>query len=401
MLLNERKLRIVTVCTTLNIGSEGYTSYDFIKGLSENGAEIYVITNKVGDGVDKSLFKKLIELDLNPRKKKGWKIIFSIMSDALAVLISKVYGCSVIHGDIGNHLFLSSIISKKLYTWGPTLRISDPQTFGDENDIFYGLPPTKYKSHKNFSNSITINQYSSTKRFLFRFFKKLDLFIISNLSLIVAGNKVTADFYSTLNKAVVAIPECVDTSFFSYSKPPDSNTIFTSGVMLFKEGHETAIRAFNEVIKRFPDSRLIVLGDGPRMGYLKNLAKELKLCHLIDFRGYVSRDQVKSCIRSSKVILLPAMVEEGGISTKEAMASGRPVVASNVLGHKNDIVDQVEGFLVPPTDYLAYANRVIDLFNSSELLLKMSANSRKKAEIFFDYRITSRKYINEVYKIRK
>ena len=90
-------LKIIVISNTFNIGSEGYTSYDFAKGLIENGAKVWAIINKLGENVNPNLFERIIVLNLNP-KKKGWKVLFNLFSDIIAFAISHLKGSDVIHG---------------------------------------------------------------------------------------------------------------------------------------------------------------------------------------------------------------------------------------------------------------------------------------------------------------
>ena len=97
MIRKKDRLKIIVINTTFNLGSEGYTSYDFAKGLIENGAKVWAIVNKLGENVNLDLFERVIVLNLNP-KKKGWKVLFNLFSDIIAFVISYLKGFDVIHG---------------------------------------------------------------------------------------------------------------------------------------------------------------------------------------------------------------------------------------------------------------------------------------------------------------
>ena len=399
MVQKEVILKIIVINTTFNIGSEGYTSYDFAKGLIENGAKVWAIVNKLGENVNLDLFERIIVLNLNP-KKKGWKVLFNLFSDIISFAISYLKGFHVIHGGVSNHHFLSSILSRRIYTWGPALVASDNQVFGDEDQLIYGLEPNEYRNNGN-EEIVISTKINTIKIRANKILKIIDKFILSKFSLIIAANKYTCEQFSTLNVPVIIIPECVDTTYFYYTEPPRNLSILTLGVMLKHEGHEVAIRAFAEILKTIPHARLTVLGDGPERPFLVRLISDLNITSSVELKGWVSRDEVRRNLQSSELVLLPAFIEEGGISTKECMSSGRPVIASNVMGHRNDIDDRVNGFLIPAGDYISFARNAEMLLNNDEMIMQISRNARFKAEHIFDYRITSRMYVLKIKKLMK
>ena len=251
-----RALKIVVISFTFNIGSEGYTSYDFAKGLVANGAIVHAIVNNSGDGVDINLFSGITKLSLNPRRR-GSIVLFNLISDLLALFLA-LAGYRIVHGSISNHYFITSIISRKrFFSWGPALICSDLTKYGDEDFLIYGATPNVFQTipvanHQR-TDSLVVYLIKKLLTFLL---KKLNALILRRFSLLLAANSYTLNKLCEFNPNTVLIPECVDTSFFEYTVPPNVNRILTYGVMLEHEGHEFAIRAFN-FFKRKVSSFLI------------------------------------------------------------------------------------------------------------------------------------------------
>lgn len=388
-----RPLKMVIISFTFNIGSEGYTSYDFAKGLIANGAIVHAIVNRLGEGVDINLFSGVNKLNLNPRRK-GSIVLFNLISDFLALFLA-LAGYRIVHGTVSNHFFITSIISRKrFFSWGPALIQSDLIEYGDENLLIYGAEPNTFK---------TIPAVKHTKKdfFLICYFteilsylvKKTNTLILRRFSLLLAANSYTYDKLHQINPNTVLIPECVDTCFFEYTDPPNENRLLTYGVMLEHEGHEFAIRSLPKILQTFPNVSLTILGDGPRRAYLEQLVKNIGVNNHVKFMGYVNRNEVKRQISQAKIIILSSLVEEGGISQKECLSAGRPIVASKVRGHIDDIIDGQTGYLVTPGNYEEIAEAVIKLLKDKHQVYQMSKNARKIAIDLYDCQVTAKNYI--------
>jgi glycosyltransferase involved in cell wall biosynthesis len=117
----------------------------------------------------------------------------------------------------------------------------------------------------------------------------------------------------------------------------------------------TALRAFAILRKRFPDSRMTIAGSGPEAGALRTLAAGLGIADAVNFCGTVDRNRMAELYRSASVVLNPSRVDNMPNSVLEAMASGAPVVSTNVGGVPFIVRDGATALLVPPGDAEAMA----------------------------------------------
>jgi len=117
----------------------------------------------------------------------------------------------------------------------------------------------------------------------------------------------------------------------------------------------TALRAFVDVRARFPAARLTVAGSGPRQADLALLADQLGVAAQVSFTGRLDNERIASLYRSADVLLNPSRVDNMPNSLLEAMASGVPIVTTDVGGIPYMVRQGETALLVPPGDSSAMA----------------------------------------------
>lgn len=129
----------------------------------------------------------------------------------------------------------------------------------------------------------------------------------------------------------------------------------------------TAMRAFALVRQGLRNARLTIAGSGPERERLEALARELDIVEAVNFCGRLDRDRVAELYRSASVALNPSLVDNMPNSVLEAMASGVPVVSTNVGGVPYIVRDGVTGLLTPPGEPREMARLVRRMFDEPEL----------------------------------
>ncbi len=157
---------------------------------------------------------------------------------------------------------------------------------------------------------------------------------------------------------VTIVPCGVDTSVFTPDGPVAPRTgrrrLLVLGRLVGRKGQDDAVRALRAV----PDAELVVVGGpsadavdrDPEVRRLRAIAAEAGVGDRLVFTGSVSRADVPAWVRSADVVLAVPWYEPFGITPLEAMACGRPVVATAVGGLQDSVVDGVTGDLVLPRD---------------------------------------------------
>ena len=181
------------------------------------------------------------------------------------------------------------------------------------------------------------------------------------------------------------IPHGVDLECFSTEVSPIENfcdgkrNILFVGRLEERKGIGYLLKAYERVQKEFPQSRLIIVGPGDNYPY-KRRVNERKLEDVV-FTGYVSYTDIPRYYRTADIFCIPAVGQESfGIVLLEAMAAGKPIIASNIEGYANVVTHGVEGLLVPPKDEQALAHALLSLLNDQALCQQMSNRGRSKAE---------------------
>lgn len=110
----------------------------------------------------------------------------------------------------------------------------------------------------------------------------------------------------------------------------------------------TALHAFRILRASLPQVRMTVAGSGPLREELERLASELGVADAVEFCGRVERDAMASLYRDADVVVNPSLVDNMPNSVLEALASGVPVVSTNVGGVPYIVRDGATALLVPP-----------------------------------------------------
>ncbi|TQN37867.1 glycosyltransferase involved in cell wall biosynthesis [Blastococcus colisei] len=173
---------------------------------------------------------------------------------------------------------------------------------------------------------------------------------------------------------VSIVPCGVDTSVFTPRGPVaprgDRKRLLVLGRLVERKGQDDAVRALRAV----PDAELVVVGGppadavdaDPEVHRLRSIAEADGVADRLVFAGSVARDDVPAWVRSADVVLAVPWYEPFGITPLEAMACGRPVVATAVGGLQDSVADGVTGVLVPPRDPAALGEALAALLADDE-----------------------------------
>jgi phosphatidylinositol alpha-mannosyltransferase len=218
-----------------------------------------------------------------------------------------------------------------------------------------------------------------SKFFLKRWFRKLD-------GKIAVSQPAREFAYGHFPGYYNIIPNGVDLEHFSPDVAPIDrfkdgklNILFV-GRMEKRKGLNYLLEAFGRIKQEIPNSRLIAVGPGTRLRrkYEKRVAK--KRLKDVVFVGFAPYEDLPRYYQTADVFCAPATGSESfGIILLEAMALGKPIVASNIEGYAGVVSDGADGMLVPPKDSQSLARALITLLNDESLRREMGAKGRAKA----------------------
>lgn len=150
------------------------------------------------------------------------------------------------------------------------------------------------------------------------------------------------------------------------------------------KGQKYLIEACGRLKAKLKDFHILLAGEIVDLSYLrecKDRAKEFAIQDRIIFAGQQNR--VGQILNETDIFVLPSLFEAFPRSLIEAMGAGRPVVTTDVGGCLEAVEDFVSGFLVPPRDPKALADRIYMLAVDNELRLKVGSAARVRAEKMF------------------
>jgi glycosyltransferase involved in cell wall biosynthesis len=146
-----------------------------------------------------------------------------------------------------------------------------------------------------------------------------------------------------------------------YSIPESSPIVGVVARLEAEKGHRTLVDAWPLVLAAHPEAWLLVVGEGSERDSLESQAASLGIADRVVFTG--RREDVPAVTAALDISVLPSYREAQGLSVLEAMALGRPVVASEVGGIPEMIENGVSGLLVPPNDHVALADAIARLLS--------------------------------------
>lgn len=152
------------------------------------------------------------------------------------------------------------------------------------------------------------------------------------------------------------------------------------------KGHRYLIKAISDLSRSIPNIRLLIAGDGKLKGELKSLSKRLGIEKKVLFIGKIGHKSVYELLKRVDIYAFPSSAELFPFAILEAMAAGKPIVASSVGGVLEVIKHEETGLLVPPRDHDRLAEAIKELINNPVEAEQMGEKCRKLIERKFTLR---------------
>ena len=243
--------------------------------------------------------------------------------------------------------------------------------------VLTGIPARVHTIH-----SIAWHDGSFTVRMAARIASRLLGFTLPGISTSIAGT--IKKYYHVANVPVInnGIPAenireggaKLDRGEFGFSER-DYLCVHVGSFLVCKN-HAMLINSFNEVLKVRPETALLLVGDGPLRAEMEGMARELGISGRVRFAGI--RDDVMGLLRISDLFVLSSHFEGLPISVLEAMSSGLPVVATDVGGVRDLVLDGKTGYLVLPGDMNGFAHAILKMASSRERARELGAAGRER-----------------------
>ncbi|MBI2541507.1 glycosyltransferase family 4 protein [Candidatus Woesearchaeota archaeon] len=242
-----------------------------------------------------------------------------------------------------------------------------------------------------------------------KFFRFLSNLAIKNSDFCTANSSYTKKELKKISAAkdIQVLPMGVDLNLFASN---NKNTalrkkfgikkefILSVGRLAEKKGIKYLVMAMEKVVKRLPDAKLVIVGDGPERGSLEALAKKLGLGKNIIFAGKVGNTELPKFYASADLFAGPSIVTKSGdteglgVVFLEALASGTCVVGSNVGGIPDIIEHNKTGLLVRQKDPNQLADSIIKLLLDRNLRKRLALSGQRKIREKYSWKLMGKKF---------
>ena len=221
-------------------------------------------------------------------------------------------------------------------------------------------------------------------------------YIINKAKIIITVSRYVASQaiqYGIPRDKIRVIPNAIDYEFYEKIRLTEKNKknsslkiIISVGRIVPIKGYEYAIKALHVLKQEYgvKDLKYYIVGPIGSMQYYLNLhalTKKLGLTDIVEFKGSIhDKYKLARLILKSNLYLSSSLHETFGISVLEAMALGKPVVATDVPGHRELIKSYHTGILVPPKDHRTLAKILGELLQDTNLYKILALNAPKEAK---------------------
>jgi colanic acid/amylovoran biosynthesis glycosyltransferase len=175
-----------------------------------------------------------------------------------------------------------------------------------------------------------------------------------------------------------------------------------AGRLIEKKGLLVTLHAFASFLRQHANATLTIAGEGPLLGQLQGVARQLKIDNRVSFTGFISQAELRDILYASHIFLHPSETgpdgNQEGIpnSMLEAMASGLPVFATQHGGIPEAIENGVSGVLVPERDHEALTHALIEAMYDRGFLSRIARSGADVVREKFDLRAQIRK-LEDIY----
>ncbi|MFX1466707.1 MAG: glycosyltransferase family 4 protein, partial [Promethearchaeota archaeon] len=204
-------------------------------------------------------------------------------------------------------------------------------------------------------------------------------------------------------KDITVIPYGVNTDLFNPNKRKNSKRkefdwknskiILSVGRLIKRKGYEYLLNAIPKVLRDFPESLFVIVGDGPERTHLTQLINKLEINDNVLFLGNVSNENLPEIYANSDLFILPSLHEGLGIVYLEAMASGLPIITTNSGGMRDLINSGQTGMLIEPKNSDRIAESINVLLSDEKLARYLANNGRTLVERKYSWSQTAIKYM--------
>jgi glycosyltransferase involved in cell wall biosynthesis len=217
-----------------------------------------------------------------------------------------------------------------------------------------------------------------------KIWRRVEGFGLSRQSAIVSITPyVNDEIASRTRSKIYDIENAIAEKYFTLEHREEPGRIFYAGWINPRKNLATLVRAVAELKKRGVPVKLYAAGEASDAEYhrlvLQTIA-DLGVADEVVMLGRVGQDEIMNQLAKAALFVLPSLQENAPMAIAEAMATGVPVISSNVCGMPYMIEEGRTGFLVEPNDHRTYADRIEALVGDDALRQSFSSAAKEEAQ---------------------
>ena len=243
-----------------------------------------------------------------------------------------------------------------------------------------------------------------SKKFSMRAYAALDRLALRRFDRVVAVSDPVKDtllHWGGPRDRIAVIFNGVDVEHFRTAAPTLKSAMATAehslvgfvGRFVPDKGGALLLRAAQHVLAMHPNTTFALVGDGPLRSEWQTLARELGITEHVVFTGI--RNDMPGIYASLDMVVLPSLVESMPMCLLEAMAAGKPVIATRVGAVPEFVIPEQTGLLLAPSDQNGLAAAIVRLLGNTELARWLGENGRRHVSENFSAEAMARRYIGQ------
>lgn len=162
--------------------------------------------------------------------------------------------------------------------------------------------------------------------------------------------------------------------------PPGAPVVGKIARLFPLKGHDQLMDAAPEIVKRVPNVRFFLVGDGLLLEHLQQRARKYGILENFVFAGLIDRTRIPEMISAMDVVVHTSLREGLARVLPQSLAMGKPCVSFDIDGAREVVINDYTGYLVEAFDSVGLADAVARLLEDDELRKKMGANGRKHVD---------------------
>lgn len=349
------------------------------QALSNLGCEVHVLTYGRGN-IDRTMSGVQVHyLKNNLFGHLGEGLMFSLLSIKRIRQICRTYKIDILHGQSPSSFGYAMLRDKEL----PYVVTLHGTSFA-EISSYLRMPLRSF--HLSIVPNLAVIQPSWAFLTAIEYRRADKLIAVSEA---IAEEAVR--YYGLPRNKIHVIHNGVTVNNSCNSAENLEHTMLCVGRLVWRKGFKYLIDAITYILPKYPDAKLLMIGDGEDRSFLELYVRKLKIENSVSFLGNVTTRTLYDLYSKAMVYVQPSLYEPFSIATLEAMSMGKPVVAARVGGTPEVVIDEETGLLVEPRNSRQLADAVNRIFSDDSLRKKLSREAIKKVQNEFSWKKVAEK----------